>query len=158
MSVQSQKRNMKAIYDLVSQDLSYIHGEREGGPNGAKKVFHTKTKAFMRALGKDLEFTEFKVANYHGGIAVSGEITLKGVWGEANGLYFQITQPLQPFNSFLYRSIAHLKDSPGGMNQWLPCSLFRSGDYEGLLEALLAMKDSPAPGRGEGEAAQDHAA
>ena len=157
MLAQSQKKNMKAIFDLVSQDLSYIHGERESGSGGAKKAFHAKSKAFMRALGKDLGLMEFKVANNHGGIAVSGEIALMGTWDETNGLYFQISQPLPPFNSFLYRSINHMKDLSGGMNQWLPCALFRAGDYDGLLEILLAMRGTSVPGKGEA-VRDDHAA
>ena len=149
MSAQSQTRNMKAIYDLASQDLSHIHGDRECGPSGAKKEFHAKSKAFLRALGKDLGFQEHKVTNNHGGIAVSGEITLMGMWGGANGLYFQISQALPPFNSFLYRSISHMNDFSGGMNQWLPCALFRAGDYDGLIEAMLAMREASMTGRGE---------
>ena len=110
MSVQSQKKNMKSIFNLVSQDLSYIYGDKESGPNGAKKQFHTKSKAFLRALGNDLGFTEFKVTNNHGGIAVSGEITLMGIWAEGNGLYMEISQGITRNQShqFLYRRISHM--------------------------------------------------
>jgi len=68
---------MKAIFGLVSQDLSYIHGERESRPNGAKKEFHTKSTAFLRALGNDLGFKKFKVSKNYAGIGVSGEIMLR---------------------------------------------------------------------------------
>ena len=141
MSIQTQKKNMQSIYQLVSMDLGYIYGERESGPNGAKKQFHTKSAAFLRALGNDLGFREFKVKNNHAGIAVSGEITLMGMWGDGNGLYFQINQPLQPSGSFLYRTIKSMKDYNGGHNQWLPCSLFADGDYEGLVGTVLALKN-----------------
>ena len=140
MSVKSQQANMKTIHSLVSRDLGYIHGERESGPNGAKKQFHTKSKAFLRALGNDLGFTEFKVTNNHGGIAVSGEITLMGMWSDGNGLYFQINQPWQPCDGFLYRSIKNMKDFSGGRNQWLDCSLFESGDYERLIDTVLELR------------------
>ena len=140
MSIQTQKKNMKTIYSLISMDLGYIHGERESGPNGAKKVFHTKSAAFLRALGNDLGFKEFKVTNNHGGIAVSGEITLMGMWGEDNGLYFQINQPIQPFGSFLYRHIKHMKDYAGSHNQWLDCYVFEDRDYEKLLKELLKLR------------------
>ncbi len=50
MSLKSQKDNMNAIYSLISIDLGYIYGERESGPNGAKKSFLTKSAAFLRAL------------------------------------------------------------------------------------------------------------
>jgi len=142
MSKQTQKKNMKTIHSLASQDLGYIHGERESGPNGAKRQFHPKSAAFLRTLGNDLGFKEYKVTNNHGGIAVSGEITLMGIWGDGNGLYFQLNQPIQPFDAFLYRSIVHVKDFSGGKNQWLDCSIFASGDYEKLLDILSELNTS----------------
>ena len=39
MSIQSQQNNMHRLCDLLGRDLGYLHGEREGGPNGAKKTF-----------------------------------------------------------------------------------------------------------------------
>jgi hypothetical protein len=47
---------------------------------------------------------------------------------------------LRPFNSFLYRSIKYMKDCSGGYNQWLPCELFAAGDYDALLDILLALR------------------
>lgn len=141
MSVKSQQENMKSIHRLISKDLGYILGERESGPNGEKKQFHTKSTAFLRTLGKDLCFNEFKVTNNYGGIAVSGEITLMGIWNDGNGLYFQLNQPLQPFNAFLYRSIKSMRDFSGGRNQWLDCSLFMNGDYETLINTLSALRE-----------------
>jgi len=144
MSIQTQKKNMQTIHGLISQDLGYISGERESGPNGAKKVFHTKSAAFLRALAKDLDFKEFKVTNNHAGIAVSGEITLMGMWGDGNGLYFQLNQPIQPFNSFLYRHITNMKDYSSGRNQWLDCSIFADGDYEELIDTMLKLRNTSA--------------
>lgn len=140
MSVKSQQQNMKIIYSLVSQDLGYIYGERESGPNRAKKEFHTKSASFLRALGNDLGFKEFKVMNNHGGIAVSGEITLMGMWSEENGLYLQIFQVIGCRQDFLYRTITHMKDYHGGRNQWLPCDLFKIGDYDELVSTLSKLQ------------------
>ena len=141
MSLRSQQQNMKTIHSLVSMDLGYIHGERESGPNGAKKLFHTKSAAFLRALGKDLGFNEFKVATEHGGIAVSGEITLIGLWGDGSGLFFQISQGVwNGSKSFLYRSVSGMKDYNSGRNQWIPECVFRDGNYERLVDMLLELK------------------
>ena len=137
MSIKSQQQNMKTIHTLVSQDLGYIYGERESGPNGAKKQFHTKSKAFLRALGNDLGFKEFKVTNNYAGIAVSGEITLMGMWTSTCGLYLQLSQSATRRQDFLYRYIKHIKDYSGGPNQWLDISLFAAGDYEKLMETVL---------------------
>ena len=136
MSIKSQKKNMKTIAELVSQDLGYIYGERESGPNGAKKQFHTKSKAFLRVLGNDLGFREFTVTNNYGGIAVSGEITLMGMWNDTHGLYLQLSQSVTRSRDFLYRYIRHMKDYSGGDNQWIPCSLFADGEYEFLIDIL----------------------
>lgn len=142
MSVKTQQANMKAIHTLVSQDLGYIYGENESAPNGAKKQFLSKSAAFLRALGNDLGFKEFKVTTNPGGIAVSGDVTLMGLWDNGKGLYFQLSQPIQPFSSFLYRSIKYMKDYSGGYNQWLPCGIFEIGDYEKLISILSELRGS----------------
>ena len=140
MSMQSQKKNMKTIHGLLSQNLGYIFGERESGPNGTKKQFHTKSAAFLPALGKHLGFRECKVMNNYGGIAVSGEVTLMGMWSEGNGLYVQLSQSSMGWQSFLYRQISHMKDYTGGRNQWLPADMFASGKYAELVDTLLALR------------------
>jgi hypothetical protein len=140
VSIKSQQANMKTIYGLVSQDLSYIHGTGEGEPSGAKKQFLTKSAAFLRALGNDMGFMEYKVTTNPGGIAVSGDVTLMGMWSEGNGLYLQISRSATRRQEFLYRVINHMKDYTGGANQWLSYSSFASGEYENLMGTLLALR------------------
>ena len=89
MSVKSQEKNMRRLAELLGHDLSYIWGEKESGPNGDKKVFLNTGKTFLRALAKDLELREVRVTSNAGGIAVSGECTLIGVW-ESGGIYIQL--------------------------------------------------------------------
>jgi hypothetical protein len=137
-SMQSQKKNMKAIFGLVSGVLSYYDGA------AAKKQFHTKSKAFLRALAKDLGFKEFTVKSNAGGIAVSGEITLMGLWSEGNGVYFQLFQSVTNRREFMYRHISHMKDYRGGANQWMDCRIFEAADYERVLEMLLALRNPAA--------------
>ena len=86
MSFQSQEANMRRLAELLSHDISYIWGERECGPNGDKKTFLNVGKTFLRALGKDLGLRDVKVVSNAGGIAVSGECTLIGMW-EDSGIY-----------------------------------------------------------------------
>ncbi len=144
MSLKSQKTYMEAIYSLICSDLSYVYGERESVPNGAKKEFLKKSAAFLRALGKDLGFTEMEVRTNPGGIAVSGEISLYGMWGKGNGVFFEITQPVTwPPGKFLYRAITHIKDTKGSKNQWLSCTLFKHAEYQWLMDdTLLELKES----------------
>ena len=40
MSTKSQENNMRRLAVLLSHDLGYIWGEKECGPNGAKRRFH----------------------------------------------------------------------------------------------------------------------
>jgi len=63
-------------------------------------------------------------------------------WDGGNGLYFQLNQPIQPFNAFLYRTIKSMKDYNGGRNQWLDCDLFAAEQYEKLIEMLLEVQTS----------------
>ena len=57
MSHKSQEKNMRRLAELFSQDLSYIWGENESGPNGAKKQFlNTGRTIFSNIdLGKSLK-------------------------------------------------------------------------------------------------------
>ena len=54
MSMKSQENNMRRLAILLKQNLSYIGGERECGPNGAKKAFPNRGKVFLRALAKEM--------------------------------------------------------------------------------------------------------
>jgi len=121
-------------------DLGYIYGERESGPNGAKKEFLTKSAAFLRALGKDLDLKEMQVKTNPAGIAVSGDVSLYGMWSGGNGLYLKIEEPVKPFSAFLYRHITSMKDYRGGNNQWLSCAIFEDGDHNKIIDTLSALR------------------
>ncbi|MDL2288140.1 hypothetical protein LJC32_02025 [Oscillospiraceae bacterium OttesenSCG-928-F05] len=128
---------MKRIGELLLTDLSYIWGERESGPNGAKKEFLDKSAVFLRALAKDMCFAHSKVAKNSAGIAVSGEVSLYGYWSEGNGLYFELSEPVFG-NRLLYRTVDTQKRH--GSNQWLPIGTFIDGEYQELLDTLLRLK------------------
>lgn len=138
MKLSLQQKKMTEIYCLIKQDLCYIYGERESGPNGAKKEFLNKSSSFLRQLGKDLGFEEMKVDKNPAGIAVSGEVTLYGIWSKENGLSFKINQNFFT-EEFLYREIKSLKDFTG-RNQWIPYSIFAAADYKRLCDILLKLK------------------
>ena len=91
MSLKSQEKNMRKLAELLGQDLSYIRGENESGPNGAKKQFLNTGRTFLRALGKDLGLRDVEARSNPGGIAVSGDCSLIGMW-QTNGLYVQLSQ------------------------------------------------------------------
>lgn len=140
MSIQSQQNNLRRLTQLLASDLSYIWGERESGPNGAKKVFLNTGRTFLRALGQDLHLREAKVIANPGGIAVSGECYLTGMW-ENGGLHICLEQPCyEQENVLCYRTIRNGRDNKGGYNRYVRLSELRTMPYEQLVERLYALR------------------
>lgn len=92
MSIKSQTNNMRRLAVLLNFNLCNIHGKKECGPNGSKQVFLNVGKVFLRALARDLGLHDVTVSSNAGGIGVSGECSLIGMW-ENGGLYVSISQP-----------------------------------------------------------------
>lgn len=139
MSVKSQEINMRRLAGLLSQDLSYIGGERECGPNGAKKTFLNLGKVFLRALSKDLGLRNARITSNPGGIAVSGDCTLIGMW-ENSGIYINLSQFCSGKYVLLYRTARNLRDYTGGRNQFLTVEDLRKLSYPALLETFSALR------------------
>ena len=140
MSIQSQQSNMRRLCDLLGRDLGYLYGEREGGPNGAKKTFLHVGKVFLRALAKDLGLRDAVVKSNAAGIAVSGECSLCGMW-EEGGIYICLSQfAAGGENVLLYRTIRNLKDYRGGYNNWIGLDELEAMPYKRLLEQLGALR------------------
>lgn len=140
MALSLQQKKMREICTLLNQDLGYIFGEREPGPNGIKKQFLIKSASFLRRLGTDIGLTKMKVYTNPSGIACSGEVSLFGMWDDGNGVFFEITQHSLHNSDLLYREIKHLHDYSGGCNQWLPLSVFTDADYARLCDVLHFFK------------------
>lgn len=141
MSVQSQKKNMARIAELVAQDLSFIYGESEGRrPAGAKKLFLGKSRAFLRAFAKDLGFSDFHVSICAGGVAVAGDASLHGQWPDGSCAYVIIMQPSLNDYCCMYRAAKSLEDSCGGYNQFISREVFVQMDYEHVLRSIMALK------------------
>lgn len=140
MSIKSQQNNMRRLHELLSKDLSYIWGERESGPNGAKKTFLNVGKVFLRAMAKDLGLRDAVVKSNAGGIAVSGDCCLYGMW-EENSLYVSISQFAGGGeNVILYRSIRNIKDHRSGYNNLICLHELENMTYEQLLERLGSLR------------------
>lgn len=147
MSTKTQENNMKRLGELLAVDLGYIFGERESGPNGEKKEFLSKGRAFLSALGKDLGFAVYKVRTNPAGIAVSGEVTLMGMWADGNGLYLCLEEPIMSDFCVLYRTIRNMKDYSGGQNCFLSRSLLSRADYSAFIMPLLRLKQEATHGK-----------
>lgn len=130
---------MRKLAGLLSRDLGYIWGERESGPNGDKKVFLNTGKTFLRALAKDLGLKDYNVSANPGGIAVSGDCSLTGVWGGgSSGIYININQPCYDRERvLLYRTVKHIKDYTGGYNRFLCRRDLETMSYSNLLRVFM---------------------
>ena len=140
MSVKSQEHHLRRLANLLSKDLGYIWGERECGPNGAKKTFLNLGKVFLRALSKDLGLRDAKITSNPGGIAVSGDCSLIGMW-ENSGIDIYLGQLLSDKRTVLmYRTVRHIRDYTGGHNNFLTLDDLRKLSYSELLEKLGALR------------------
>lgn len=139
MSVKSQEANMRKLAGLLDQDLGYIWGKKECGPNGAKRAFLNTGKAFLRALSKDLGLRDAVVKSNPAGIAMSGDCTLMGMW-DTGGIYVTIGQFCGGRNALLFRSIRHMKDHSGGYNHWISLDDLMTCSYERLLFVLSSLR------------------
>lgn len=141
MSHKSQEKNMRKLAELLGQDLSYIWGENESGPNGAKKQFLNTGRTFLRALGKDLGLRDAEANSNPGGIAVSGDCILIGMW-QTNGLYVHLSQPCcDRERVLLYRTVRHSKDYTGGRSLYLTRRDLAEMSYPDLLFLLAAVRE-----------------
>ena len=136
MSVKSQEHSMRRLAALLGQDLSYIGGDRESGSNGNKKTFLNVGKVFLRALAKDLGLRDVTVSSNPGGIAVSGDCSMIGMW-EDGGIYVCLHKPVYHRELVLcYRTARHSKDFKGGYNHYLTRNDLKKWSYGQLLSEL----------------------
>jgi len=93
----------------------------------------------LRALGKELGFSEMRVYKTKGGPGVTGESNLMGMWyhrdigiyvttNALGGLYYDMDSRSDgPY--FMWRTIKHMKDYGGrSINQWEPYDSFENLD------------------------------
>jgi len=140
MSVKSQETNMRRLAELLSRDLSYIWGERESGPNGEKETFLRVGRTFLRGLARDLELCDAKVRAHPGGIAVSGECILNGMWGDG-GIHISIGHIVSNREKvLLFRSIRNMEDHTGGRNMFLTRRDLEQWSYRQLLDQFLTLR------------------
>ncbi|MBI2124477.1 hypothetical protein HYT92_01670, partial [Candidatus Pacearchaeota archaeon] len=86
-----------------------------------KAIFKRTGIRAMQELALLLELREHDISFNPGGIAVSGDLRLMGMWDENLGVYISMNKdfPNAPWGQVLYRAIKHMKDYAGGSNNWL---------------------------------------
>jgi hypothetical protein len=97
------------------------------------------TKA-LEELARVIGLKEYRVSFNPGGIAVSGDLILMGMWSEGNGVYISMNKdfPGKPWGDVLYRSIKHMKDYTGGPNLYFKFELLRKPVL--LRETIMKLK------------------
>jgi len=81
-------------------------------------------RGVLRSIAKHYQLKEYKVNVNPAGIAVSGDITLIGMFNDHKGIYIHMSEPRLNFRSysspvFYFRSVSHIKDYSGGLNHWM---------------------------------------
>lgn len=117
--------------------------------NGEILQYNEEAKAMFKRIGikaiKELalllELKEYEVSFNPGGIAVSGDLMLMGMWKDKLGIYISMNKdfPNAPWGQVLYRTIKHMKDYTGGSNNWLRFELLAKPDE--LKEKIMKLKN-----------------
>ena len=138
--VADSKAVLRRLAALLNFNLCNIRGKKECGPNGSKQVFLNVGKVFLRALARDLGLHDVTVSSNAGGIGVSGDCNLIGMW-ENGGLYVSISQPACGSGKvLLYRTVRHSRGYKGGYNHFITRHELEKWSYAHLLDALCALR------------------
>ena len=103
----------------------------EYGDATEKRKFRTIGIGAMKQLAKDLGMREWKADFNPGGPAVSGDVSLMGMFNDRIGLYVFFNKDRYgrtPSGDMTYRTITSMKDYYGGANQWMSFYEFNNPD------------------------------
>ena len=128
-------KNIKELGKLMLSNENLAYNEK------GKAAFKRIGKKAMKELATLLQLQEFDVNFNPGGIAVSGDLRLMGMWKEGNGVYISMNKdfPQNIWGQILYRTIKDMKDYFGGSNNYLPFEMLL--EPEKMVEAILKLKD-----------------
>lgn len=117
-----------------------LNGEDGGYNEEFKKKFKLVGMKAMKEFAQLLELQETDINFNPGGIAVSGDLRLMGMWSEGNGVFITMNKdfPNKPWGDVLYRTIKYMKDFTGGPNCYFKFSLLQFP--EALREMILRLR------------------
>lgn len=115
---------MKQMRELA---LLMLNGESGSYNEDFKQRFCKIGKKAMKELAGLLELKEYDINFNPGGIAVSGDLRLMGMWDDGTGVYISINKdfPNKSWGDVLFRTIKHMRDFSGGTNQYFKFSLLQ---------------------------------
>ena len=108
----------------------YIDGYLEEDPNSQNEIANGLAKQNFKRIGKKafnelalyLGLSQFQVNFNPGGPAVSGDLSLSGMFTKDKGVYINMSKDGSA--EVLFRSIANPKDSSGGVNEYFSSTKF----------------------------------
>ena len=139
----------QAMGKYLNQLAFMMLGKEEAQYNAPfKEQFKKVGVKAMRELAKLLDLPEIDIHFNRGGIAVSGDLTLIGMWSDGNGIYISMNKdfPDRPWGGVLYRTVKHMKDYTGGSNNYFEFALLQFP--EALKERVLKLRKG---GKKDGE-------
>ena len=130
-------KNLRQLAFLMLSDEQGQYNEE------FKEKFKKVGKKAMAELALLLDLKEFSYNFNPGGIAVSGDLRLMGMWGPDDGVYVTMNKnfpnaPNERWGQVLFRSIKHMKDFGGGTNHWLSYKLLQFP--EALKDRILTLR------------------
>lgn len=84
-----------------------------------KNAFRAVGMRALRALADSMDFEQMEVSFNPGGIAVSGDLSLRGMFSNGHGVALYISQGSFREKAGYCRAIRHMKDYTGGPNRWI---------------------------------------
>lgn len=125
-------KNLKKLAALMMNEENGRYNE------SFKERFRSVGIRAMKELAQILELKEYKINFNPGGIAVSGDLRLMGMWSEGNGIYVSMNKDFPEWGKVVYRNIKHMEDYVGGSNNYFEFKLLASP--ERLRNKLLALR------------------
>jgi hypothetical protein len=107
----STQAKLNKLVATLKTELSYNYDNKE--------AFKKAGLSAMRALAKEMGFTESRVSFNPGGIAVSGDHYIYGMFSEGEGVMFTVSQGAFNNHAGYCRHIKGLTDYSGGANVWI---------------------------------------
>ena len=122
-----------AAWNGLSQ---YLGMDYQGYDEDLKISYEKAGKKALVELAVDMGFQQSRVWYSKGGMAVSGDLHLMGMWSEDNGVHIFFNMDLS--DSIVFRKIKHLHDYSGGMNHHI--SQVAANDRDTLIAVVMTLR------------------
>ena len=129
-------------YPQIDGHMGVQDPSKEIAYGSVKKTFGTLGKKAFAELAQLLALKEHKIDFNKAGPAVSGDLTLIGMFNATKGIYFSLNRGGNDLG-LLYRTAKSLRDYSGGGNNWMPVETLADPEKVKSLVYRLAKPDEP---------------